>query len=177
LRKDEVLSRNHRLQRAGNARFVRTADITRANERLLVKRPALLFPALALTLGLIVSGCGSDAISKDDFVTKANKICADGDTELATASEEVGDAPSEEDLEAFVTDTVVPNIQDQHDAIEDLGAPEGDEDAVDDMLSGLQDGIEAIEADPVGMLTADSDPFADANAAADELGLTDCGSE
>ena len=44
--------------------------------------------------------------------------------ELETAAEELGDEPTEEQIEEFVTDTVLPNLQEQHDDLEDLAAPE-----------------------------------------------------
>jgi hypothetical protein len=143
-----------------------------------VKRSALLLPALALALGLVTAGCGGsdDSLSHDEFVTQADKICADGNEDIEAAIGEIGDAPTEDDIAAYITDTLVPNIQDQHDAIEDLNASDDDQDAVDDMLSALQDGIDALEDDPAA-ITSDSDVFSDANAAADELGLSECGSE
>lgn len=152
-----------------------------------MKRSILTVPALALAASLLAGCGGSDgsdrkdsapepeasAITSADFVSEANQICAGGNAEIDSASVELGDAPSEEDVSAFASDVLVPNIQDQHDAIDELGAPEGDEDAVDALLTALQDGIDALTADPTVVSVAPG-PFADANAAATELGLTDC---
>lgn len=138
-------------------------------------------PALLLSLGLALTGCGGggddeeaapEPISKADFTTQANKICADGSAELDAAADALGDAPTQEQIEGFAADTLVPNIQAQHDDIEALGAPEGDEDEVDAILAALQDGVDATEADPSAITSGD--PFAQANELAGAYGLTDC---
>lgn len=141
-----------------------------------MNRTALL-PALLLPLALLVTGCGGDEpepLTKDEFATQANKICSDGNAELETAAEELGDEPTEEQIEEFVTDTVLPNLQEQHDELEDLAAPEGDEDEVEEILDALQEGIDGIEEDPAGAITSGEDPLAEASELAGEYGLTEC---
>lgn len=152
-----------------------------------MKRPALLLPALVLALGGLVAGCGGSdgsdgdsssdapAITHDDFVTQANAICADAASELQTAGADLTETSTQDEVVAFITDTALPSYQSQHDDIAALGVPEGDEDAVDTLLTALQADIDKVKADPEAFVTA-TDPFADANAAADDLGLTDCGS-
>jgi ABC-type glycerol-3-phosphate transport system substrate-binding protein len=154
-----------------------------------MKRSALLLPAVALALSLTAAGCGGSdsdssdggdapaSISKADFTEQANTICSDASDELRTAGAELTDQSTQEEVVAFVTDTAVPNFQAQHDDIEALGAPDGEEDDVQTLLDALQDAIDAIKADPDAFVTGGATPFDDANAAADDLGLTDCGSE
>lgn len=150
-----------------------------------MKRPALLLPSALLVLGLALSACGGSddsssdagdkpadaAISQADFVEQANAICSDaGDAFDAEAAK----LDESSDIEAFVTDVAVPNFQAQHDDIAALGAPEGQEEDVQTLLDALQSGIDAMAADPAGATDEDSTSFDDANAAATELGLTDC---
>jgi hypothetical protein len=141
-------------------------------------RPTALLPALLLPFALLVGGCGGDdepePLTKDEFTTQANKICSDGNEELEAAADELGDAPTEEQIEEFVTDTVVPNVQEQHDDIADLAAPEGDEDEVEAILDALQGGIDALEEDPAGAITSGDDPLAEASELAGDYGLTEC---
>lgn len=143
-----------------------------------MKRTALL-PALLLSLSLAATGCGGDEeaeepapISKADFITEAEQICTDGNEELQAAGEALGENPSQEQIAGFAADTMVPNIQEQHDDIEALGAPEGDEDEVTAILDALQEAIDAVEADP-GSITS-SDPFTEANELATDYGLEGC---
>ncbi len=153
-----------------------------------MKRAALFLPALAL--GLALTGCGGSdgsvsdsdaaseaavpAISHDDFVEQANGICTDANADLDAAGSKLAETPTEDELVAFITDTAIPNFQGQHDAIAELGAPEGEEDDVEALLAAIQDGIDTVSDDPVAFTEPDVDPFADANAAATELGLTVC---
>lgn len=106
------------------------------------------------------------AISEDDFVTQANEICATGNQELDSS-----EGPQGGDLESFVTDTFVPNIQGQIDAISALGAPEGQEDEVSQFLDDAQSALDAISDDPSSL---GQDSFADVNQQAADLGLTEC---
>lgn len=140
-----------------------------------------LLPALLLSLSLVAAGCGGDdeggedaePLSKADFTTQANKICADGNDELQTEAESLGEEPTQEQIEEFAVDVLVPNVQGQHDDIDALGAPEGDEDDVQAILDALQEGIDAVEADP-SLITSSDDPLGEASDLAGEYGLTDC---
>lgn len=141
-----------------------------------MRRPALLLSALTLAGGLLVTGCGSDEepLSQEEFVEQADKICADANAELEEASGDI-DPENEQDVEGFVQDVLVPNIQDQHDSLEELTPPEDAQDDFDDMLADLQEGLDQLGDDP-SLITSDSDVFGDANSLANELGLTECGS-
>lgn len=142
-----------------------------------MKRPALLLPALALSFGFLAAGCGGsdeEPLSSEEFVKQADKICADGNAELEEASADI-DTANEEDVEGFVQDTLVPNIQGQHDDLEELVPPEDDQETFDDMLAALQEGLDQLGDDP-SLIMSDSDVFGDANADAEDLGLTECGS-
>lgn len=151
-----------------------------------MKRIALLSPALVLAVGLLATGCGggddskaSDeptaaAITKADFTEQANAICAKGNAEIETAANALGDDPTTDQITQFATDTLVPNVQGQHDSISDLGAPKGDEVDVDAILTALQDGIDTLAADPAVITAEGDDPFAAANDLAAAYGLTDC---
>lgn len=149
-----------------------------------MKRSAVFLSALALAVSLTVSGCGggddksSDApasITKADFTEQADAICAAGDVTINAAADALGDTPTQAEIEAFATDVLVVSVQSQHDDIEALGAPDGDEDDITAMLDALQSSIDAVTADPASINAEGADPFADANQMAQDYGLTDCG--
>ena len=141
-----------------------------------------LLPALLLSLTLITAGCGDDTrgdvetkaepLTKAEFKTKANKICADGSAELQAAAEKLGEPSSKKEALSFVSDSVVPNIQAQHDDLAKLRPPEGDEAKVEDLLASLQQAIDSLEDNPKSMFTGQ--PFAEANDLAENYGLEKC---
>ena len=151
-------------------------------------RPRIAVPLAGLTCALIVAGCGggssssttADALSKSEFLAQGNQICAKGDKEINAAGKKVltqSQAPSQATQQKFVTDTIVPNIQGQIDAIEALPAPSGDEDQVKAITDAAQSALDKVKADP-SLITeqSKSDPFAEANKLANAYGLTKCGS-
>ncbi len=140
----------------------------------MVRKVLALGAAAAIAAGL--AACGGDdgddtsatdteAISQADWVAQANQICADGNKEIEQA------APDGNDIEGFVTDTFVPGIQSQIDAIRALGAPEGMEDQITDFLDGAEDDLDAVEQDPSSL---GNDSFKETNQEAAELGLDEC---
>ena len=141
-----------------------------------------MLPALLLSLTLITAGCGDDTrgdaetkaepLTKAEFTTKANKICANGTAELQAAAEKLGQNPSKEEALSFVSDSLVPNIPAQHDDLAKLRPPEGDEAKVEDLLASLQQAIDSLEDDPKSMLAGQ--PFAKANDLAESYGLEKC---
>ena len=128
----------------------------------------------------LVAGCGGDSssdtstaapLSKSDFISQADAICEKGNSELADAAQSAGlsQTSTEDDFNAFIKDTVLPNIQQQADAIDALGAPEGDEDTVQALVDSLNQAITETAADP------NSNAFAESNKLAQSYGLKKCG--
>jgi len=136
----------------------------------------------ASMLALAACGGGDDTATTDstqgtplteaDFTSQANAICTAGNEEVDSAAADLGQQPSQADIESFAKDTLVPSIQDQINAIAALGAPEGQTEQVDTFLEDAQDKLDELEKDP-GLATND-DLFADVNEQATALGLTEC---
>ena len=161
--------------------------------------------ALALATGLVAAGCGDDdddtattssaatttagatgatgatgePLSKEEFIVQADAVCKAGDKKIDAAANETfsGGQPSQAEQEQFVTEDVVPNIQEQIDGLRALTPPEGDEDEVSAILDSAQDAIDQIESDPSALTEGANadDPFAEANQLAKEYGLQVCG--
>jgi len=163
--------------------------------------------ALALAAGLIAAGCGDDddettttttssatttagatgatgatgePLSKEEFIAEADAICKAGDREIDSQAQEFfpeGGSPGTAEEEAFVTEVLVPGVQEELDGIGALTPPEGDEDEVAAILDAAQEAIDQLEEDPSALTGAGSgpDPFAEANQLATDYGLKVCG--
>lgn len=143
-----------------------------------MKRNLLWLLAGVLATGLIAAGCGDDdddggdggeALSKEEYLAQGNQICEEGQAELRQAEDTINDPAAPE---AFITDTLVPNVQGQIDQLRE-GIPEGDEDTVNGILDDAEVILDDIEADPAS-LQGNADPFADVNPRLNEYGLTTC---
>lgn len=136
--------------------------------------------AIAAIAAIGVAGCGDDdstssttaTLTKEEFVQQANAICAEANAENEAAAKEA--QASGGDQEAFITDTLLPSIQAQITAIEDLPVPSGEEEQVSEIVTAVNQGLDEAEADPAA-LTSGADPFAEANQLANDYGMTDCG--
>jgi hypothetical protein len=115
--------------------------------------------------------------TKDEFVTQANQICAEGNETVDAAANDVfSGQPTQDELDSFITDTVIPNTEDQIEQIRALGIPAGDEDQVNAILDSAQSDLDAAKADPSIMTSGSKDPFAETNKLAAAYGLTECAS-
>ena len=141
--------------------------------------------ATALLVGLSATGCGSSsssssstttsttAITKAQFLVKANAICTLGNKTLNKVGAKLGNSPSKAQITAAVKAAYVPSIQAQINGIRNLGAPSGDEATVTNMLNIAQADLNKIKADPT-LLVGKKDPFANFAKVAHPYGLTHC---
>ena len=107
---------------------------------------ALLF---ALAVALPVVGCGDDddgdaggdggtttsagggePLSKQEFISQADRICAQGDAEIDRAGQEFAGTSGEE-VDELVLTVIAPGYRDQIEQIRELTPPEGDEAEID----------------------------------------------
>ena len=147
------------------------------------------FLLAAVALALVAAGCGDDddsgdsgdgsatALTKEEFLQQGNAICANGNAELDAVTANFGPGTSPAEIEAFVTDTLVPNVQGQIDDLSALTPPEGDEEEVEAILTAAEDALAEVEEVP-STVTEDggTDPFNEANRLAEDYGLVACGS-
>lgn len=119
----------------------------------------------------------TESITKAEWITQADAICKAGDEAISQAGDDSGlDANSStDDIAAFYTDTVLPNISDQRDQIEALPVPAGEEDAIGSLTDALDQAISDAESDPTALANGDGSSFDDVNQQAQDYGLSDCG--
>jgi hypothetical protein len=150
------------------------------------RRIALVGAVLAFAL--IVVGCGDDddtstvALTKAQFVKEGNAICKAGNEEINSEFEKFADEnnvnqrkqPTDAQLEEIAEEFLLPSISEQIEEVRALGAPEGEEDAVNAFLDNAEAEVEEIEGDP-SLLAEDT--FVEVNKEARALGLTACSEE
>lgn len=141
-----------------------------------MKRNALCL-AVCLAVGsVLLAGCGDEGqetLSKAEYLEQAKEICREGNQELAEASRKAfqdvqqGEAPSEEQLENYARDVVVPMVRDQVKQLRALPAPEGGAGEVDEIYDAFERALDRIDENP-SLLTDNPDVF-DLFKEADEL--------
>jgi hypothetical protein len=147
-----------------------------------VRRFALI--AVLCVGACVLAGCGDDdeALSEQEFLEQGNAICAAGNERLDAAFEDLdleeGEEPSAEQIEALLVDVFLPDVQSQIDDVRALEPPDELADAVDEFLDNAQATLDDVEQqaadDPSAIFSGDEDPFAEVNAQANEIGLTEC---
>ena len=133
----------------------------------------------ALCGGLVFMGCGGgdDELTKAEFLKQGNAICKKGDKEIDQAADKTftgNQRPSTAEIKKFAEGTVIPNVQEQIDAIRDLNPPADDEDQVNAILDEAQSTLDKTKDDPT-IFASNQDPFKKANKLAKDYGLTECG--
>ena len=147
-----------------------------------MKRIALM--AVLCVGACVLAGCGDDdnALSEQEFLEQGNAICAAGNERLDAAFEDLdleeGEEPSAEQMATLLLDEFVPDVQSQIDDVRALEPPDELADAVDEFLDNAQATLDDLEQqaadDPSSVFSEDEDPFAEVNAQANEIGLTEC---
>lgn len=146
-----------------------------------MRGPRVTFGALAVLLAAVVGfGCGGDddsasALTKAEFIKQADGICKQGEARIEVEAEKFG-IETMADQEKLVTDVVVPGIQAQAEKIADLGAPEGDEETIEEMVEAVENGAAELEANPLAGMEGKA-PLGEASKIARAYGLKECASE
>jgi hypothetical protein len=112
--------------------------------------------ALACIAGLVLAACeDSDdkALSKSEYVTQANAICAKAIKASHDVGEDVPDSWNVEHLKRAYVDELLPLFRDEVKALRQLTPPEADRDKIDKMLDDLGTGIEQAKVTIEGVKT------------------------
>ena len=141
----------------------------------------LKFVALLFALAALIAGCGGDdegsgsgePLTKAEFLEQGNAICAEGNEAINAAAGDLNQNSPPEEIQAFASETLVPEVQNQIDGLRGLSPPEGDEATVEAILDAAQEANDQVEEDP-SAITSNEDPFNEANDLASEYGLQEC---
>jgi hypothetical protein len=146
---------------------------------------------VVVALGLLATGCGgssdsgseitASSITKAEFVKKVDAICTRRNTELegelAKFIKSTNFNPREGTEDAYITlvgQFYVPALKRESARIRALGAPQGDEDEVGELVEALERGLETAEKEPKKVVDLSSVVFKESNQLGKEYGLTAC---
>src|SRR5438067_8278811 len=115
--------------------------------------------AAALIVGLAAAGCGSSsssskstsstattALTKAEFLAKANAICTTGNKQTDAANAKLSKNSTQAQIAAAIKTTTIPAIQAQITGIRALGAPSGDQATVTNMLNLAQADLNKVKS-------------------------------
>jgi hypothetical protein len=129
-------------------------------------------------------GCGGgdddSSLSKAEFVKQADEVCTRAESkknkDLEAAFQQLGKEgkSGKQAEEELVTGTALPPISEMTEELKDLGAPSGEEDQVDAMISAFEEEVEKVEGDPASVINGSGGEFNKANQLAKEMGLEAC---
>jgi hypothetical protein len=140
--------------------------------------------AAAAALTLLISSCGGDKrLSRAEFLTQGNAICTAGqdkiDAAIAQEFPNRDERPDPAKFRTLVNETLIPNVRQQLDDIDDLKPPKDLQDEVDEVLSAVRAALdktkEEVNKDTNAFLDSDVDLMAEANKKGTDMGLTVCG--
>lgn len=144
----------------------------------------------AVVLAALIAGCGggdetSDetvTLTKAEFIKQGDAICKEGNEQSEEEAEEFAEEndftlekASDEQLEEAVSEVLVPNLNRQAEELGALGAPEGDEERVEEIVASLEGAAEEIEDEPG--IVFDGEVLEEPSELADDYGFEVCGEE
>ena len=151
----------------------------------------------AFVVALLAAGCGgggddsssgggedtgsSSSLSKAEFIKQADEICEQGNESIegeanGFAKENGIDTenPTKAEQEEVIEQVVGPAIKREAEEISDLGVPESDQEAAENVLAAVGRGAGELEEDPAAVLEGEN-PLAEAGKLAKAFGFKTCG--
>ena len=150
----------------------------------------LTMAAAVAVLAALVAGCGGGdettdetvTLTKAEFVKQGDAICKQGNDQSEKEAEEFAEEngftlekASEEQLEEAVAEVLVPSLKQQAEEIDALGAPEGDEEQVEELIVSLETAANEIGEDP--SLVFEGEVLEEPEELAQDYGFKVCGEE
>lgn len=137
--------------------------------------------AAVLLLALLGAGCGGDdegeALTKAQFLKQGNAICKKSEEERGkviaeTSAKFSGKEFTLKQQEDLILQ-VLPTYENAATKIEELGAPEGDEEKVEEIVKAMEEAAVQVKASP-GTALETNVPFKEANELVEKYGLDSC---
>lgn len=146
--------------------------------------------AAAAVLVMLIAGCGGGdettdetvTLTKTEFIKQGDAICKKSGEQSEQEAEEFAEEngftlekASTEQLEDAVGAVLVSTLRQQAEEISALGAPEGDEEQVEAIITSLESATDEIEDEP--KLVFEEKVFEEPNELAEDYGFKVCGEE
>ena len=129
--------------------------------------------AALLVNGLSACSDDKETLTEEEFLEQANAICREGTERTEAIGEELGDSPTDEQIEQALDETF-DDVEGQIDDVRELAEPEDMSDEVDAALDQAEEDLEAARDKGIELLEAEEDPFAETNELLTDVGLTEC---
>jgi hypothetical protein len=168
-----------------------------------MRERALACVALIATVSALgVAGCGGDdetsttpttgasgasgasgPLTAGEWTTQADDICAQGDKDQRAAIEQfikeqgISGQPSSAELEQLASEVIIPNIEQQINAIKALPAPEDQAEQITAFVDQAETDLNGLKDDPGQITEGNANPFAETRTLAQDLGLKNCASD
>jgi hypothetical protein len=152
---------------------------------------ALLAALAALVaLAALIAGCGGGddttdetvTLTKTEFIKQGDAICKKGNDQSEKEAEEFAEEndftlekASKDQIEEAVVEVLVPNLNQQAEELDELGAPEGDEEQVEEIVVSLEKAAGEIEDEPSAVFEGKA--LKEPSKLADDYGFKVCGEE
>ena len=144
---------------------------------------ALLAGVVAILV--VAAGCGSSSdsssLTKAEFVKQADQICTKGEKSIEDGAEKFAEEnnvntekPTKAQQEEVIQQVVAPEIRQQAEEIGDLGAPSGEEEKVEAIVTAVEEGADELESKPAQLIEG-KNPLSHSSKLAKEYGLKVCG--
>lgn len=156
-----------------------------------MNKASLLALAALVALAALIAGCGGGdettdsatvTLTKAEFIEQGDAICKeaseDNEAEAEEYAEENGfvlEKASKQQLEEAVAEVLVPSLNQEAEELDALGAPEGDEDKVEEIVVALEDATGKIEDDQ--SLIFEEETLKEPQQLAEDYGFKVCGQE
>jgi galactitol-specific phosphotransferase system IIB component len=147
--------------------------------------------AAVVVLAMLIAGCGggdettSDetvTLTKTEFIKQGDAICQKSSDQSEKEAEEFAkendftlQSATSEQLKEAVSEVLVPSLNRQAEELDALGAPEGDEDQVEEIIVSLEDVAAEIEDDPEVIFEGEA--LKEPSELAEDYGFKVCGEE
>jgi hypothetical protein len=155
-----------------------------------LNKASLAVLAALVALAAIVAGCGgsddsettetTETLTKVEFIKQGDRICKEANEQSETEAEEFAEEndftlekASKEQIEEAVAEVLAPSLNQQAEDIAALGAPEGDEEQIDEIIVSLEDAAGEIEDDPSSIF--DGEVLKEPSKLAEDYGFKVCG--